>query len=869
MLMRNNVYLHKSLIGILSFAIPACMLTVMFAVLGVFPGGEHTILTIDLAAQYTDFFSYFKGFFQGENHLFYCLSQTLGNNMWGILPYYLLSPFNFILLFFTSGQLPTAIFIMTILKIGACGFTCQLFLAEVYRSRYTSLIFSVCYAFMSFNIVYLSHIMWLDGVILLPFIALGIHRMIQKKKPLCYILSLFAALVTNYYIGYMLCIFTVLYFVYCVLRSLPTVEKLKYFGKKTANYVLSSLIAGGMSAIVLLPTFFALSGNKSSVSSGLSFSLKNVLFDIFGQLYTNMFEYADLRDGLPNIFIGIFILVLTVLFFVHKTISLYTKLLAGGLVAVLILSFHIVSFDLVWHAFALPNMFTHRYAFIFGFILITLAIESFQALRASKPPILRYSITGAALFAVTVMLGFFTNKLASKSFLLDLGLIVAFYILLYFVSVQVKKWLQAASIICIAVISTGNMGTNGYHIIEEMPYDTAYEFTSYHNDKESIITKAKSLDDSVYRIEMDFFYTLNDAMYFSYNGISHYSSNLKMSLVNFFKKTGYQTNDVFISNGKGNTIAFDSMYNIKYFISDKEYTSQYQKVYTEGALSIFENPYALGLGFAIPENIGEMEFSERNPFDSQNSVFQSFVPQVEKNIFIPEELVDTVTENTTIKNENGKIILEKLDIEKPATVSYIYKRSNPQDPIYVSFGGAERKLKAEIRLNGETVDYSPNYHGAYYDYIHPLHISDTQADTYTITVELLQDNFVLGTPYVYRQDMAIFRQYYEKLADGSFNAAGNSKASFSGTVTVNANERLFLSLPYEKGWTAYVNGQSVETEPVFDTFLSVKIPEGTHTVVLSFIPPGFVVGSTISSISVVTLVSYLILLHWINKRKQF
>lgn len=111
--------------------------------------------------------------------------------MWGILPYYLLSPFNFILLFFTSSQMPTAIFIMTILKIGACGLTSYIFLNRIFHKTWSPLIFSVCYAFMSFNMVYLSHIMWLDGVILLPIVALGIHRIIDKKRPLCYIISLF------------------------------------------------------------------------------------------------------------------------------------------------------------------------------------------------------------------------------------------------------------------------------------------------------------------------------------------------------------------------------------------------------------------------------------------------------------------------------------------------------------------------------------------------------------------------------------------------------------------------------------------------------------------------------------------------------
>ena len=103
--MKDKSIPYRLLPFFLSFIIPACVLIAILAKSNVFPTGEKSILTIDLAVQYTDFFSYFKSFFSGENNLFYCLSQTLGNNMWGILPYYLLSPFNFIILFFTSAPI--------------------------------------------------------------------------------------------------------------------------------------------------------------------------------------------------------------------------------------------------------------------------------------------------------------------------------------------------------------------------------------------------------------------------------------------------------------------------------------------------------------------------------------------------------------------------------------------------------------------------------------------------------------------------------------------------------------------------------------------------------------------------------------------
>lgn len=173
-------------------------------------------------------------------------------------------------------------------------------------------------------------------------------------------------------------------------------------------------------------------------------SIDSSFLDIFGNLYTNIFEWDDLRDGLPNIFVGIFVIVLVVLFFVQKSINLRSKLLAGGLIVIFILSFNIVAFDLAWQGFTPPNWFTHRYAFIFSFVLIIIAMESFQVLRKSKPPIIRYSITGIAMLVVTVLLSYYTGRFHStlKYALLDIGLIIIFFVLLYFVHLQNRIWIQ-------------------------------------------------------------------------------------------------------------------------------------------------------------------------------------------------------------------------------------------------------------------------------------------------------------------------------------------------------------------------------------------------------------------------------------------
>ena len=68
------------------------------------------------------------------------------------------------------------------------------------------MIFSLCYGLMGYNICFQMNIMWMDGMMLLPLVALGIEEVIVNEKYKLYMIALFMVIVSNYYIGYMICI---------------------------------------------------------------------------------------------------------------------------------------------------------------------------------------------------------------------------------------------------------------------------------------------------------------------------------------------------------------------------------------------------------------------------------------------------------------------------------------------------------------------------------------------------------------------------------------------------------------------------------------------------------------------------------------
>lgn len=228
---------------------------------------------------------------------------------------------------------------------------------------------------------YFFHLMWLDSIILLPLIILGLHRILEGHFPALYTLSLGFAILFNYYIGFMLCIFSVFYFcTLCAVQKKRLIRDFSIF----FNYGLASLVAGLLSVFILLPTLKGLSGGKATFDTSLfTFSGNFSWRDFFIKFLNGCFYFKNNTvSGLPNIFCGIMILFLCILFFMNSRIGLCKKLGAGFLLVTLCLSFYFQIFNLVWHGFNPPSSFPYRYSFLFSFLLILTAWYSLEHLDA-------------------------------------------------------------------------------------------------------------------------------------------------------------------------------------------------------------------------------------------------------------------------------------------------------------------------------------------------------------------------------------------------------------------------------------------------------------------------------------------------------
>lgn len=96
----------------------------VYAWYGIYPFGNRSILVADMNNQYISYFSYLKEALCGGHGFFYSFSKTLCGGMAGLTAYYLMDPWNLLMLFFPVFSLPTAVELITIWDSGnvlPCG----------------------------------------------------------------------------------------------------------------------------------------------------------------------------------------------------------------------------------------------------------------------------------------------------------------------------------------------------------------------------------------------------------------------------------------------------------------------------------------------------------------------------------------------------------------------------------------------------------------------------------------------------------------------------------------------------------------------------------------------------------------------------
>lgn len=849
--------LQRNKLILAAFCLPVILMLLAFLVMGIYPAGENQIAVIDMYHQYVPFLGELQSKLQSGGSLFYTWNGAGGSNFWNLLAYYGASPLNLILVLFPKKFLMEGVTLILLLKIGLAGSTMAVYLRAIVwekdkRSADISLVgFATLYALCSYVMAYYWCIMWMDAVALLPLCILGLHKILDGRSGVFYTVCLALVVFINYYMAIMVCIFILFY--YPVLYFIKVQgESAGHFFKTTGRAVGYSLLGVLMSAVMLLPTWMSMQSTYYiSADMPEKTELYNDLLDILNQMLPN----AELtyREGLPNLYCGMFVVILLVFYWISRTIPLREKLLNGAFLVFLIFSLNINKLDFIWHGFHFPNQLPYRYTFMICFLLIAMAYQVFQRvdeIRVNHLWILLAAGGGYYLLAQKILTEHIKDlDLFVYSGLAWLALYVA--ILLLYKKGRLPKNLL---LILTVILLTCEMASNTCTSIDQVGTTQRSNYYANEADIAKLVKKTEGTDGRFGRTEMNDNYILNCPAMYHYKGISQFSSSLNANATALMEHIGVEgAPDKNRFNYNQTDPVTNAMLNIRYLIGKNLPIddSDFKQIAKSGNSRLYESIYPLSIGYMTADTIRTWNYEQENPFMVLDDYVRAVTQNKYTSVFTEIEPVDVSAANielsstgdgmwdSTLKNETKKSKTILTYQAQQTGKQYLFIEADDADAITVSQEKKDDKI--EIRNDCGSI----------------VNLGEMDSGTeFTVTIEYKEGKGGSVVSHVCTMDEAVWQDAYKMLSASMLDVTDYGDSCLKGTINVQEDGVFVTSVPYEAGWKLKVDGHTREiNELIGGAWISTSLSAGEHQIELSFRPPGLIAGLLITLASIGLLIA--------------
>ena len=810
-----------------AFFVPVLVLVVIFAQRGIFPFGEECFLRTDMYHQYAPFFSEFQYKLTHGGSLLYSWDIGMGVNFSALYAYYLASPMNWLVALCPRQFLIEFMTVLIVIKTGLSGLFFTWYLRKHTGTReFGSCFFGIFYALSGYMAAYSWNIMWLDCILLFPVILFGLERLVKEKKGMVYCIALGLSILSNYYISIMICIFMVIYAAVLVILYPP--KKGKEFAATAGRFTLYSLLAGGLAAVVLLPEIYALqataSGNfdfPKTVSSYFS------IFDMIARHIGNVQTEIGL-DHWPNIYCGVAVLMLLLLYLGNKNIKIKEKAVYYSLLLFFYASFSVNVLNFIWHGFHYPNSLPCRQSFIYIALVLVMCYKAYLELKNTPWKHIVMAFWGAAAFVILA------EKLVDNE---EQFHFAVFYAAILFLALYTgciylyhsRKWCRDGVLLAVLGLVFCESAVN--MAVTSIPTTSR---TAYVKDNEDTMLLADSIRSSVfYRIEKGESRTKNDGAWMNFPSASLFSSVASAAMSDFFKSVGCESSTNAYSV-KGSTPFIDALFATRYGIYPDQQPADglKEQIGRQGSMWFYENKYTLPVGFVMPQDMEtNWVLDSGNPANVQNDL--SSVLGV-SNLLVPAEGVSEGKKLTFTADASGDY--------------YVYVTNKKVEEVSAEIG--ERSLSFDNVDRGYFLElgYLPKGQEV---------ILQSQTD---------------GNPAmqaeIWRFDPEAMEEIYQCLSKSPLELSSWTDTGLAGSINTPEGGTMFTSIPYDKGWKIWVDGTAVSGRPVFDAFLGVDLEPGEHKIRLSYEPQGLKTGAVITGVSAAA-VAALAVCGWMKNKKKF
>ena len=883
---------------LLAFLVPFGGMLMVMLVNGYHPFGTSAMLYSDNYHQYYPFFTAFRRTLRSGGSLLYNWDVGMGVDYLGLIAYYLGSPLNLLSVLVPESQVLNYFCMLVPIKLGFAGLFFSLFLRGVFdRENFSVVLFGGFYALCAWALGYQWNVMWLDTFALLPLVMLGMVRLLREGKFALYTLALALSVISNYYIGFFVCIFVFLsFFGYeiCCPRGWK-----RFFGD-LLRIALFSALALGMSAFLTMTAMAALGTTQSSVNKfptgfRLNIATKNDLMgllDAMRQVAGNMGGGIEpsFKEGLPNLYCGVGSILLGILFLLSWDIKWRDKLCALLLLLFFNVSFILRQLDYIWHGFHFPNMIPYRFSFLYSFVLLVMAYRAWLVRRKFEP----LQVITAGLLTVALLCCCRDTMKTQSILLFGARRNVHIYIIynvcfftLYFLILllgtfrpkpredtpeealrvrrKARRWRRATKR-CICTVMALELAATLTAFGFYFPGTNVMDYPKGTEQSASMIRymKEREANTPFYRAEVTHSQTLNDGALNGYSGISTFTSSANVHITEFMRALGYGAKNTY------NRYCFEEsspvanlFLGLKYMIDrdgrDRS-SSCFQEVHHFGNVYLYRNTAYLPLGFMVEPQLAQVDFlTSDGSFAFQNELFRA-ATGLTGDVWqsVPLEYRDVYGSGAEVVEQREDGYCRYSDVVSGGSIIYSYVV--PQD------GFACVRLDLPQR---NTFYVSVNSVELYREDIslpQMLAIQDVKAgDVIDIRIMGKTGEDGSATVNVAIMDNALFRLGYEMLNSSQLELTAFSDTQVEGTVNCARDGLLYTSIPQNGNWYAEVDGEPRETVLIGGCMIGLILSQGTHTVRFVYRNQAFRLGATISAVS---LAVFLLLVFLCRPKKS-
>lgn len=846
---------------------------------GIIPFGDKTVYRMDLYHQYGPLFSELYDRITSGGSLVYSWNSGLGSSFLGNFYNYMSSPVSIIILLFGHKNTFEAIAAMIAIKAVLSAMSMSYYLKKSQDENSLAIsAFGILYAFCGFFIAYYWNIMWIDALYLLPLIVLGIEKIINKGKPGLYLVSLTIAIFSNYYIGFMLCIFSCLYFVYYYFCSLEKIllkkkaldnsgfkNKIKnsFFLNSAVKFALASFSAGIILIFMLIPLANILS--SSSATGGGSPAEYKMYFNIFDFLVNHLasLEPTIRSSGesvLPNIYCGMLTVMLIPLFMLSKKIPIGEKIASVVFLVFMYFSFNINYLNFAWHGFHFPNDLPYRQSFMYSFLLVTMAYKAFKNIGEFDKKYV-FAVAGGIIVFIITAQKVMSKNLTDSTVYISLAFVLLYTVLLALMtSKKAQAFALTVMVVCSVTAEMITASTDHY-----VANQTKESFAGDYDDFKDIQEKVDSADSGLfYRAELSHLRARMDPSWYGYNGASIFSSMAYEKTANLQKYIGMYGNLINSFTYNPQTPIYNSMFSLKYIYDKSSYISEcdyYTLTATNGRFSAYKNNYMLNIAYPVSDALSEWDaYSYGNPVTAQNEYFKlaTGTDNVIDRIYDYQITYTNVLAADEDSKTNETFSFNKIDSGDAVVTMEISPKNEENVYIYIN----SRNLDT-VNIYSQRIITSMDVSDGYI-----LDLGKHKAgDTITVSLPLKSSVNSASVDFTaFTIDRDKFEEGYNRLREGQLEYTKFTDTIIKGNFRADSGEILYTSIPYDKSWNIYIDGKLVPNENIIkisDALIGVKVTEGNHKITFLYETQSMKGAAVIS----VLYTAFLIIIYILKSRK--